>query len=246
MLVKDENGIIVQPQPDGSYDGGDSVNWMGHYIYLTEDKDNFPFVDTFEVGRGGYVRHPYPKKSFHGFGAYYKNPWDGVISRDQYTGILAGLIAKGDGRAILRALGHHALRLFLFSYNTIPNGVDPKTAKKKLPDLTLFDIWAMELRALASAYSWLKPIIWPVLCVLDLHMLVSTIFVNSALYKDEDVISYLIKLFVTLDHVRTPVGSLMARILNRNKMILFVTKYWCGWRRNCDMAKLYQERIIKL
>lgn len=150
-MNKDKYNIIGQIQPDGSIEGGDSVNWMGHYLYLTKHK--FPFRKTFEVGFGAYVRHPDPKQTNNGFGAYYKNPWDGVISRDQLIGIIMGLMSQKDRIGMVKLTLHHALRGFLFTYNTRKNGQNPTQTKWKIPDLTFMSIWALILRGFGPL-SW--------------------------------------------------------------------------------------------
>src|SRR5690606_39974850 len=119
-LHRDQYGIRGQIQPGGWVEGGDSACWMGAYIYLTGDK--FPYVKTFEKGFGGYVRHTDPKNTYNGFGAYYKNPWNGCMSRDQLTGVLGALIRQKEHAAMLRLFLQHSLRLFLFDYKTIQNG----------------------------------------------------------------------------------------------------------------------------
>jgi len=246
MIHKDENGAIGQIQADGSLEMGDSANWTGHYVYLSNDETNFPFVEFFEVKPGGYVRHPDPKKTILGFGAYYRNPWDGCISRDQLTGILAALIAKKDKMAILRILAHHALRLFLFSYNTIENGKDPLKSKRKIPDLTLFDVWALELRALMKIIGIFGIIFYPLLCILDLHLLASTLFFNSKYDHDPDAISFALKVIISNEIYKTPTSMLISKILNKQKLKGFIYAYWGGWRQNEGMIKYYIDKIKKL
>jgi hypothetical protein len=242
MFTKDENQIIGQMQENGTYDGGDSVNWMGHYIYLTGDKDNFPFVETFEKGFGGYVRHPDPKRSNNGFAAHYKNPWDGVISRDQLVGIIAGLIAKGARGALLRAAIHHAAWLFLFSYNNIKNGVNPNNNKDgvnwKWPDLTLFNTWALYLRG----FGLLSTLTYPILCILDLHLLVSTLLTNRS--KDNDKINYAMRMIIAKDNTPTLISKLAWKILDKDNLVNLIKDYWSGWRgKNSGMIELYERKI---
>lgn len=232
-LNRDEDGIIGQIQSDGSVDGGDSACWMGHYIYLTDD--DFPYVKTFEKGYGGYVRHP---KS--GFATYYENPWNGNISRDQLTGIIGGLVRQKEYKALLRLIVHHGAWLWLFSYNTVQNGVDPKVAPWKWPDATLFDIWATILRGFGK-FSW---IFWPLLCILDLHMLVNTMIVNRS--DKDDKINYALKLMISREFVPTPTSWLSAKLLNKEHLISSLKEYWCGWRDNCDFVPLYEKKINSL
>jgi len=242
MIHKDENGAIGQIQRDGSIEMGDSVNWTGHYVYLTNNKDKLPFVDFFEIKPGAYVRHPDPKTTAFGFGSFYHNPWDGCISRDQMTGIIAALIAQKEKMAMLRLLLHHALRLFLFSYNTIQNGTNPKTAKRRFPDLSLFDMMSLILRG----FGPFSILFYPLLCIFDIHLLLSTLFFNSKYDKDPDSISFALRLFIITDHLKTPIGHLTSKILNKQKLKGFMHAYWDGWRQNPGMTPFYIDKINKM
>ena len=232
----DSEGILGQVQSDGSIEGGDSANWMGHLVYLTNSKTDYTYL--FEVGFGAYVRHPNPASTNHGFGAYYKDPWNGVISRDQLTGIIAALIAQKRYGAMLRLMGHHAARLFLFSYNTIHNGVAPATARWKMPDLTLFDIWALELRG----FGYLSWLFWPILLVFDIHLLLNTLFKLGK--KQDDPISFAMKLIICKEHVPTLTSLLAWIICDREKLYKDIADYWGGWRASPDMTILYKPRLL--
>jgi hypothetical protein len=253
MLHRDKYGIIGQIQPDGSIEGGDSATWNGAYVYLTNS--DFPYVKTFEVSWGGYVRHPHPEQTYNGFGAYYANPWSGCMSRDQWTGVIGALIRQKERMALLRLIAHHALKGFLFTYNTIPNGQDPTKTKFnllkffyrkkgenyfKLPDITLFNMWGMYLRGF-GAFSW---IFWPLLCVLDLHLLIDTVFSNKQ--DDNDQINYALRMMVAREFVPTPTVALAVKILDKQHLLDMLKGYWCGWRNNCDMYPLYEKKITEL
>jgi hypothetical protein len=240
MIHKDKYGALGQIQADGSIEGGDSAVWTGHHVYLTNDEDKFDYVKFYEVSKGAYVRHPDPKMTNNGFGAYYKNPYNGCISRDQLTGILSGIIAKNDIGAMLRLMAHHLTRLFLFSYNTIHNGKKPEESKWKLPDLTLLDIWAMQLRGLGK----LSIIFFPLLCVLDIHMLLNTLLVNRE--DDPDQINYAMKLIISREHVPTPISKLSLKLLNKEHLLKNIKAYWTGWRNTPGMYPLYEKRIQEL
>jgi len=237
MLHRDEYRIIGQIQLDGSIEGGDSACWMGHYIYLTDDK--FPFAKTFEVAPGAYVRHFDYKKTNKGFGAYYKDHWNGCISRDQMTGILLGLLKQKDKKAIFRLIKHHSKRFFLFAYNTIKNGEDPKTAKWKMPDLTMLDIWALEIRGLGKL-SWLC---LPILCVLDLQMLISALLDRIFKSKDPDVINFIGKLLASKEYTPTPISWLTSKIVDKKDLKNKLRTYWCGWRDNSDFLPLFEKKM---
>lgn len=237
-LNRDKHGIIGQIQSDGSIEGGDAANWNGHFEYLTDELLQLNFVETFEVGFGAYVRHPYPEQTNNGFGAYYKNPWNGCISRDQLIGIIAALIKKKEYLALLRLILHSACRLFLFSYNTIDNGEDPKTAKWKLPDPTFMEVWAMWLRG----FGWLSWIAWPLLCILDLQMLIGAYFKRGK--PDKEIISFLMKFFVSREYVPTPISKLTASLIDKEEVMQELDNYWCKWRDGCDgFIPLYEKKL---
>lgn len=239
-MHRDKYGIIGQIQPDKSIEGGDSACWMGHWVYLTDEQ--FPYVKTFEVGFGGYCRHPHPEQTYNGFGAYYKNPWNGCMSRDQLTGTLLALIKQQEHAAMLRLFLQHACRGWLFTYNTIKNGSDPKTAKWKLPDLTVFDFWAMELRGFGKL-SW---IFWPLLCVLDIHLLLSAMFDKYFDNDEPDVINAIGKLMVSREYVPTPVSWLATKFYNKQNLLKRLTAYWGTWRDNPEFIWEFKKKLDKV
>lgn len=234
-MNRDKDGIIGQIQTDGSVEGGDSANWMGHWIYLTDEQ--FKFEKVFSVGGGAYVRHPHPDRTYFGFGAYYAHPWDGVISRDQMTGIIAGLIANKNRLGVLKLILHHMAWLFLFSYNTRVNGKDPLRSKWKWPDVTFVDIWALELRGLGGV-AW---VFFPLLCIFDLYILAKVLW--HRLKINNDPISFTMKLIIAYEQIPTPVSWLAFKLLNRDKLIKELENYWCGWRDGCDILPYYEERL---
>jgi len=233
----DKYGIIGQIQDDGSIEGGDSACWVGHYVYLTGIDVNY--IGVFEKGFGGYVRHPHPESTNNGFGAYYKNPWNGCISRDQLTGVLLAVIKTKSYFAMARVILNHCCRLMLFSYNTIINGRDPATAKWKLPDLTLFDIWAMMIRGLGPV-AWL---LYPVLCVLDVHMLLAALYDKFFDNEETDCINFVGKLLCSLEYAPTPISWLTKKLVNRANIISRLKGYWCGWRGSPEFIPLYESKF---
>lgn len=269
-MNRDIYGIIGQVQPKGSpieVEGGDSACWNGHWIYLNKGKDPGgvvvtnadEYVDFFEEGSGGYVRHPDPEMTNNGFGAHYTNPWDGCISRDQLTGILGAMMYTTSAAPILRIISHHMLKGMLFTYNTITNGRDPNglnfnllkffyNPKKenyyKPADLTLFDIWAMELRALSRFLGVFKVLLWPILMTLDLQMLFATVlFENREPLHQTDAINYTIKLLSSVEFMPTPISILTLHLCDRERLVERLEGYWSGWRDNPEFVKLYQERL---
>lgn len=259
-MNRDRYGIIGQIQNDGSVEGGDAVTFNGHWLYLNNGvdpdgstvKNVEDFVNFFEVSFGGYVRHPKKEMTFNGFGAHYKNPWNGCISRDQLTGILCALVAGRHWKAMLRVMGHSALSGFLLTYNNIINGRDPEkmeyNLKKyfynprnenvyKFPDPMGPDMWATMLRGFGK-FSW---IFWPVLNILDIHTLLNTI--HHRYDDNDDVISFAGKYMVSRSHVPTITSWLTSKILNRKKLLADLKEYWCGWRDNCDFYDRYEQKI---
>lgn len=246
-MNRDRYGIIGQIQNDGSVEGGDAAAWNGHWLYLNDGKDpngsvikdSKDYVEFFEVGFGAYVRHPKPEVTFNGFGAHYKNPWNGCISRDQLTGVLAALISGKQYMAMLRVVLHSMCWLMLFTYNNIINGRDPETARWKLPDPMGPDIWATMLRGFGMI-SWL---FWPILCILDVHTLINATVHNHK--EEDDVISFTAKYMISRDHIPTPTSWLASKVLNKAKLLADLKEYWCGWRDNCEFVDLYEEKLLK-
>lgn len=235
----DKYGIIGQIQPDSSIEGGDSACWHGHYVYLTSDNE-VDYVDTFEIAPGAYVRHPDPEQTFYGFGAYYASPYDGVMSRDQLTGVAAAL-ARVDQAAARRLLKHHSLRLFLTAYNTRKNGADPKDTPWKMPDILGPDMLAMFLRAARLGVA-VRPLLW----LGDLHLLINTLVDRLFKPKSDDVINHLGRLFVAQEFQPTLIGKLAALLADRAYYKRKLIKYWCGWRDLPRMAQLFIDRLDKL
>ena len=236
----DAFGVLSQIQPDGSYEGGDSANWNGHYAFLEPNSNSLCATITmlfFEAKPGAYVRHPDPRSTNNAFGAHYKNPWNGCMSRDQLTGVIAGLIASGDRGAKLRFVRHQALSLFTFAYNNIKNGEDVLRSRWKLPDLTLFDVWACELRM----FPMLALLLYPLLCVLDLHNLIGCMIMSFK--GDEDIISLLIKHIISYEIVPTPVSFLARKFLLLGDIQYKLNEYWSGWRKQPGMVELYMRRL---
>lgn len=257
-ITRDVHGIIGQVQ-QGTWDkwveGGDSAAWNGYYSYFSKDTKTLPYVKTFEIGFGAYVRHPVPVATNNKFGAYYNNPWDGCISRDQLGGILLGIIAERDYLAMLRLMLHWSLRLFLFSYNTIQNGEDTTKTKfsifkffynpeqenyYKMPDLTFFNMWGLALRGF-GVMSW---IFWPLLVVFDIHMLADAMLANKD--DNKSINSHLGRLHVATKVAPTPLSYLSRKLANKQVFKKKAEHYWAGKRVNPGISDLMQKAIEKL
>lgn len=236
-LSHDQYNIVGQVQPDGFVEGGDSTIFTGLYVYLSGIE--YPYRATFEKGFGGYVRHPHPSQSFNGFAAFYRNPWTGVISRDQMTGIFAGLISQRDRAGAWRQVAHHACSLFLFSYNSIINGQDPIVAKRKFPDLTGPDIWAMHIRA---TNLWIA---YPLLLLFDLHLLAGAAVVRLTPDNDDNIAT-ITKLFIALDHMPTPWSKLALKVFSKKLILDKMNRYCNGWRKLSAIYKLIEKKVKSL
>jgi len=257
----DQYGIIGHAYP-GGVEGGDSVCWNGHYKYFSEIDDGVSMRETFEVAFGGYVRHPHHHPIYNRFGSYYENAYMGVISRDQKTGVLLGLIAEKDRIGMLRLIANWALKGFLFSNNVVHNGVEPSETKFNLikffynpedkekgikrtnhyhiPGFTGPNMWQMALRGF-GVFSWL---FWPILFFLDLHILLDTGFENAD--TDDDSINYLGRLHVAKTIVPTPISWLAVKLLDKEELKQELATYWIGWRDNPGMYDIHAKAIDAL
>lgn len=227
----DDLGIICQPQRDGTLEGGDSVNWMGHALFVGALRgwSIERYCSTFEVRPGVWVRHPIPSRSMWGWASYEDGVWNGCVSRDQMTGILCCLL-KFDHRDALKSLFvEHCKRFLLFATNTIKNGQDPKTITRKCPDLTGPDVWALYVRGLMRP-SLIKELL---LCVLDLHLLAAAIMFRRS--PRTDVLSFVIKLAAADLVDSSPVSRYALSITSRESVIDSLREYWCGWRDQPEM-----------
>lgn len=230
----DDLGIICQPQRDGSLEGGDSVNWMGHALFVGALRgwSIERYCSTFEVRPGVWVRHPIPSRSMWGWASYEDGVWDGCVSRDQMTGILCCLL-KFDHKPALRSLFiEHCKRFLLFATNTIKNGQDPRTLTRKCPDLTGPDIWSLYVRGLMGP-SMIKSAL---LNLLDLHLLFAALLFRRN--PRTDALSFVIKLAAADLVDSTFVSRLASSITDGDTVVSALRDYWCGWR---DQPEMFQH-----
>ncbi len=256
-MNRDKYHIIGQIQPGGWIEGGDSANWMGHKLAMSKDEywSVEKYVKNFEREPGVWARHPYerPKSYAH----FHNGIYDGNISRDQLTGIVHCLAVHRQYAALWRIVKSQAMRGFIFTNNTVRNGVDPSLGKKekpgllyflgcvfglvdnrKTPDLVLFDVWSVILRGFYP-YSIL---LYPLIVVLDIHHLLNSVVVRNKSLEGsgDDVLSFLGKTFVSSRIMPTPLSWLANRITNADQITAKLKKYWCGWRANCDFTSVYK------
>jgi len=252
----DHYNRMMQKQPNGLLEGGDSLNWTGHRAFM-HWVGTGSVIDGLEQARlrsfasfddhkmnGGFYRHPDPQLSNNGFAAYYHHPWDGVISRDQFTGLLLYIMTVEDWTVLKIVLQNHMFRFFLFAYNTRKNGKDPHATPWKIPDLTLFDIWALEIRCIIKC-SLLGWILYPLLVLFDFQMLINSILVNTAREDEKDLVSYTGKLISSVVVAPTPFSWLSKMIASPKRLYKAAELYWCDWRKNCIMAE-YTARALEV
>lgn len=239
QFTRDHAGALVQ-QLGADYEyqleGGDSLNWTGHYVYLGGNAIQCAPRHTYFKKGTGYVRHPNT-----GFASslYYKNFYNGNISRDQYAGLLAYLITDSTLKEKLQALLPRFAWAFLFTYNTIKNSNKPVIGNWKLPDLTLFMTWSIELRLFPKLAALLKPL----LNILDLHMLVNTLVFNKFGKEDTCPLTFALFSIIIKEHSPTFVSKLAWKKLDKAKLLRTLDHYWCGWRKQPGMYQLFEDRI---
>ena len=237
-VLKDRHGAVGQPYK-GGFEGGDSASWTGIYNYFTKRK-GWSYSKFFQVGFGSYVRHPIKDSTYNKYGSYYKHPYDGNMNRDQLTGVTAGLINDGKLWQKIKFTLHNCTRLFLFAYNTRQNGIDPKKGPWKLPDLLDPLYWGMHIRM----YRFIAIIINPVLEILDLHLLVSTLIVNKT--SKDDCNNYLVRLHTARTISPTNVSALCVKLLDKKHLNGRLFEYWCFWRKQPGMYRLLSDIIKEL
>lgn len=185
---RDEYGLLCRQERVGDkvvLGGGDSLHKTSHlftYLYFNDEIDNIALFKSIlqskaacEIADGILVRHPDPTK-------WYSNP--NTTSRDQ---LRAAIVALSVGNVAPHTLGRvfrrHLKRGLLFAWNTRINGSYPTLEeynknnpqkpwdgyKWKLPDLTLFKVWASYIRGFRC-----KPL-YPLLYLFDLESLVGAV-----------------------------------------------------------------------
>jgi hypothetical protein len=259
-------GQVGHPDlPDG-IDGGDTVNRMGHYGFLIwalrkvlKDKaedviGRIPYashgrlycdqvIGQFESKEysGNYVRHFDPAQGRYGTVAHCKGDWDGVESRDQGTPVRIVLGAHKHYKRLGRALGANARRLMLFQNNTVGNGVDWRVAKRKIPDLTLFEQWALYIRGFWP-YSFF---LWPLLFVLDIETLLGSCIWRTRTEdpNKDDVINHCSVCIYGMLRMPTLTMWLACKINSRALMMQKLEHYWGKWRKSGYFVALYEPLV---
>lgn len=225
----DQYNLLVQ-HPDYGGDGGDSCNRTSCYkiaiffrVLLGISIDSLPKhigipMGDFQVpgGDGVLRRHPDPER-------WYSRPG---VSRDQVIPYLVCASLFKDKTAIRSFLLAHLRRALLFMSNTFHNHQyaelmehDRKTPeggkswngnKWKPGDITVFEFWALMIRASRAWY------LWPLLLIFDLETLFSTIFKRWS--KDHDVIVHTTILLHNLYVYPTPISRLAHWLTDYNDL----------------------------
>lgn len=155
----DANGYPGCIDYDGSWDGGDTAAIMGNLWALDPDtRTKLPPLPWDDVN-GVPLRHPDKTK-------WYGQP--DRFSRDQLVAVLCGFALGGrwwygKERGFvcsdwykIQLFKAHKREAFSWAWNTRGNGkID---AKKKFPDLTAFEVWALWLRIYKP--WWARLVLW--------------------------------------------------------------------------------------
>lgn len=235
----DDDFIIGQVDPNipGGIEGGDSLNWMSHLLYVCPSWKGWNHVkiaNAFEVAPGEWVRHPNPERSVFGWAATPKI----TISRDQLTGILCLMAKNHMARPIVRLLKEHCDNYMLRAFNTIRNGQNPATTSRKKPDFTGPDIWALYVRGLTRKGVWT----YLFLCFCDLHLLLGALAIRFKPSRN-DIISHIIKLALANDIRPTVITWLINRVHSADDIDHRLLRYWATWRDQREMADRWSIKI---
>ncbi len=203
-------------------------------------REKVEFEDALEKLKGPaiglYRRHPAPE--------FWGSHW-GTMSRDQTIPLLGAMALYGMKRKVFEYVVGHALRGFLFTTNIYPNWAREHidTPEKfgwglwkrvrfffgwrpgypvftpKMPDFTGPSFWALELRGL---YHWaVSPLLFPILCLLDLQLVVSSYSKVKRYAKDphnSDDRNHINLMLVGLQVCSTPLVKWAAKVYSKRPL----------------------------
>lgn len=223
--AQDEEGRKYEAR--GWVDGGDSCHFIGLYYYCLRRAPSVLFYRPGYYGNlpgrliaseamlksrtywGGYKRHPDTR---HWYGG------DNRMSRDQWTPML-GSLALWELRPQLRAqLWDYAKRGLIFTTNTRKNGSSAnndgveyapgkfRDYSWKVPDLALFDIWALFIRGLNLWY------LYPILLIADFQNFINALIL-LANPQDTDCANFWIKHSLSRSKYTTPFAWLTQKLI---------------------------------
>lgn len=277
VLASMDNYMIIGQQGypkehNDGIDGGDSINRMSHYKFLIDandeignhigTKEDLPsrtlcdyeeHLNLFECqnSKGNYRRHP--ERTKHGIAWYCNGTYDGVMSRDQSIPLIIAMGFAGLHKRIGGFFLRHLMRGLLFTTNTRPNFVELKP--KKIPDLTMFEFWALYIRS--NKITGI--LLYPLLVVFDIETLIGAIIRRlqplKTVRKDrtiinDDVINHISICIYGSMRYPTPVMYLANRI-NSYDDLMEKLKFYCGaadenkWRKIPFFVDLYDPLMIK-
>lgn len=255
--------------PDG-IDGGDTVNRMGHYGFLirvikilfpkVEWIDYLPYtmlsrtynekvLGKFECARhpGCYVRHFDPAQGAHGTVAHCGGHYDGVMSRDQTIPVMICLGIYRSSEALWRLFKSHLRRGLLFTTNTVGNGTDWRTAKRKMPDFTGPEVWALYIRGFEPA-KWHWRILYWLIFATPLHILDLETMVGSIIWrfkKHDDVINHCSVCIYGMVRMPTLTMVLANKLNSHQRMHDKMVEYWSHWRASPYFVDLYDGPMMR-
>lgn len=264
LHTMDPLGIIGQtghPEDvNGTIDGGDSINRMSHYHFTIEankeignniaDLANLPSrtkkdfeedLILFECpdSPGNYRRHP-----TDGWASFCGGTYDGNMSRDQSFPLIIAMAFMGMYKRLGMYFIRHLMRGLLFTNNTRKNGKEPSETPWKLPDLTGPEFFSVYLRAIPI----LGYLLYPILCILDLELLVSAFVWSKFRKDDDDIVNFCDSLIFANMRVKTPISYLATKLVSKQLIIDKLKSHWCHWRESCFFVNLYEpliERFVK-
>lgn len=131
VYPKDDLGLPGVIERDGSFGGGDSAAIWGTVATLAPT-DEWLKNDHYYIRDEQPVRHP-----IIALGGHLNR-----FSRDQMISILTAGIINGSLFVTDELIRLHKQKFFLRAWNTVRNG----DLKPQIADVTLFQVWALELR----------------------------------------------------------------------------------------------------
>lgn len=219
--------------------------------------------DNLQNAKGQLRRHPHPVRWY--------GRWN-CASRDLTIALLCGCAMTGSksiARKYIKShifnwgmigrIGHKVLpfRLpvwlpLLVAGNWLRNHVERDAdfppeeqwkLKTKIPDPTLLEVWALEIRA---ARLWM---LYPLLLVLDLETFIGTLVWNKWRKDDNDIINH-VYVTNTIQHIYpTPLGYLAHRMLNwpmaSNKFWVYFSQHPENITEMHDLWKPVFDHYIK-
>lgn len=241
--------------------GGDSAQRMGmfhsglkfsnyykipaQYRYADGPKSFEDSISGLFRQNGTWRRHPDEKRWY--------GDWD-RMSRDQMIPIIVALgCEKRYGVLTKTFLNHLICRGLLFMTNTRRNWATPANHKTpdpdgdlynydyKMPDVTLFEFWALYLRALPFHLGYIG---LPVLLVADIFTAIGGLIRNKN--KDKDVLNHCIIAVNATVNCPTPISWLGNKLTDWALMAKKLTQYFKPVTGDPPLDKLWIPIIEKL